>query len=205
MAGRAFRNKAKGTGEKMWWEEMAEEAGERPSPNAPLAERNAWVLANRGPEALSPEALEGLRERACALPGCGGRAISRSLFCMYHHDTAVGEAGARELRMLTREMERLGRITDKEKQGHAVRKFRSRVESGDFAILFSGKMQETLDKAAEDAQLGLELGAVRVALVRALQEIEDPGELSTMVARLANASARTVRANAVVRKERGGP
>ena len=106
--------------------------------------------------------------------------------------------------MLTREMERMGRITDKEAKGHAVRKFRSRVESGDFAILFSGKMQETLERAAEDAQLGLELGALRVTLVRALQEIEDPGELSTMVSRLANASARTARASAAMRKERGG-
>jgi hypothetical protein len=99
-------------------------------------------------------------------------------------------------------MERMGRITDKEAKGHAVRKFRSRVESGEYAILFSGKLQATLAQAAEDAQLGLELGAVRVALVRALQEIEDPGELSTMVSRLANASARTARANAAVRRER---
>ena len=83
-----------------------------------------------------------------------------------------------------------------------MRKFRSRVESGDFAILFSGKMQETLDRAAEDAQLGLELGALRVAMVRALQEIEDPGELSTMVSRIANASARTVRANMAVQRDR---
>ena len=77
-----------------------------------------------------------------------------------------------------------------------------RVESGDFAILFSGKMQETLERAAADAQLGLKLGALRVALVRAMQEIDDPGELATMVARLANASARTARANVVMRKGR---
>ena len=146
--------------------------------------------------------LDSLRERLCAMPECEGRAVSRSLFCAYHHETALGEAGARELRQLNREMERLGRITDKEAKGHAVRKFRSRVESGDFAILFSGKMQETLERAAEDAQLGLELGALRVTLVRALQEIEDPGELSTMVARLANASARTARASVAMRRER---
>ena len=202
---RAYRNKDRQeSGMATWQDELSEEAlAERPSPNAPIEERNAWVLKHRGPEALSDEALEGLRERVCALPECGSRAVSRSLFCAYHQSTAVGEAGAKELRMLTREMERLGQITDKEAKGHAVRKFRSRVDSGDFAILFSGKMQETLEKAAEDAQLGLELGALRVALVRALQEIEDPGELSTMVSRLANASARTARANAAVRKERG--
>ena len=158
---RAYRNKELGKQETPWWEEVAEEVGERPSPNAPLAERNAWVLANRGPEALTPEALDSLRERRCAMPECTGRAVSRSLFCAHHHDTAIGEAGARELRQLTREMERLGRITDKEAKGHAVRRFRSRVESGDFAILFSGKMQETMERAGEDAQLGLELGALR--------------------------------------------
>jgi hypothetical protein len=197
---RAYRNKDQQ--QSSWWEELSEEAlAERPSPNAPIEERNAWVLKHRGPAALTPEALDGLRARACALPGCGSRAVSRSLFCTYHQNTAVGEAGARELRMLTREMERLGRITDKDARAHAVRKFRSRVESGDFAILFSGKMQETLARAAEDAQLGLELGALRVTLVRALQEIEDPGELSTMVARLANASARTARASVVMWRE----
>lgn len=42
-------------------------------------------------------------------------------------------------------------------------------------MLFSGKLQETLERAAEDAQWGLELGAVRVALVRGVQEIEGPG------------------------------
>ncbi len=101
---------------------------------------------------------------------------------------------------MTREMERMGRITDKEAQAHAVRKFRSRVEHGDFAILFSGKMQETLERAAEDAQLGLELGALRVAMVRAMQEIDDPVAMSTAISRIANASARTARANAAVRK-----
>ncbi len=175
---------------------------ERPSPNAPLAERQAWIDAHRRVVAVREEALPELEVRVCAMPECEQRAVARSLFCTQHHGTAVGEAGARELRQLTREMERLGRITEKEAKAHAVRKFRSRVESGDFAILFSGKMQATLARAAEDAQLGLELGALRVALVRALQEIEDPGELSTMVSRLANASARTARANAAVRKER---
>jgi hypothetical protein len=123
------------------------------------------------------------------------------LFCGYHQQTAVGVAGARVLRQLTREMERLGRITNSDAKKREVGKFRARVESGDFAILFSGKMQETLDRAAHDAELNLELGALRAALVRAIQEIDDPAEMSTMISRIANASARTARANAAVRKE----
>ncbi len=202
MTGRAFRNKDRQRLADAVVARVAPDGEEMPWPNAPIEERQRWLLEHRGPEFLAPEVLEGLRERVCAMPECESRSVSRSIFCGHHQQTAVGEAGARELRQLTREMERLGRITDKEAKGHAVRKFRSRVESGDFAILFSGKMQETLDRAAEDAQLGLELGALRVAMVRALQEIEDPGELSTMVSRIANASARTVRANMAVRRDR---
>ena len=203
---RAYRNKKTVVQETPWWEELAGEvSAERPSPNAPLEERNAWLLAHGARTGESNLAVveRELAVRRCAMPECERAAVNRSLFCGQHHETALGEAGARELRQLNREMERLGRITDKEAKGHAVRKFRSRVESGDFAILFSGQMQETLERAAADAQLGLELGALRVALVRAMQEIEDPGELATMVARLANASARTARANAVVRKDAG--
>ncbi len=201
MSGRAYRNKERTRTQ--WWEELSEEAlEERPSPNAPLEERNAWLAANGRAVAVRSEEAPELGVRRCAMPECGNRAVSRSVFCTQHHETAVGEAGARELRQLNREMERLGRITDKEAKAHAVRKFRSRVESGDFAILFSGQMQQTLERAAEDAQLGLELGAIRVSLVRALQEIEDPEAMSMTVARLANASARTARASVVMRKER---
>ncbi|MEZ4531729.1 MAG: hypothetical protein R2855_11995 [Thermomicrobiales bacterium] len=133
-----------------------------------------------------------MKERQCAMPECGW-AISRSLFCGYHHSTAVGEAGSKELRMLTREMERMGRITDKQKKKAAVGRFRrKRVESGDFTVLFSGKMQQTIERAAADAELGMELGALRVAMALAIQEIDDPERMSMAISRLANASARTI-------------
>jgi hypothetical protein len=201
--GRAFRNRekraqAEARAQARWEEPVPED---RPGPNAPIEERRAWLLQQHGPGFFAPEVLEEMRERTCAMPDCEGTAVARSLFCLHHHNTAVGEAGARELRQLTREMERLSRITDKDARAHAVRKFRSRVERGDFAILFSGKMQETLERAAADAQLGLELGALRVAMVRAIQEIDDPVEMSLAISRIANASARTARANAAVRQK----
>ena len=204
MTGRAFRNRDRSALANTVVARAAAEVEEMPSPNAPIEERQRWILEHKGPEYLAPEVLEGLRERGCAMPECGAMAAPRSLFCGHHQQTAVGEAGARELRQLTREMERLGRIREKEAMGHAVRKFRSRVESGEFAILFAGKMQETLDRAAEDAQLGLELGALRVALVRALQEIDDPAELSMAISRLTNAAARTSRVEMARRKETKG-
>jgi hypothetical protein len=65
-----------------------------------------------------------------------------------------------------------------------------------------GRAWRNKDRAAKDAELNLELGALQVALVRAIQEIEDPAKMSTMVSRIANASARTVRANKEIRRER---
>jgi hypothetical protein len=182
-----------------WLEQGVPE--DMPSPNAPLEERRAWILEREGPGAFSAEVLEEMKERSCAMPDCGGRAVSRSLFCGYHQKSAVGEAGARELRALNREMERLGRITDSQKKRAAVGRFRKRVERGDFAILFSGKMQKTIERAAEDAELAMELGSVRVALALAIQEIDDPKELSLAVSRLANASARTTRASVARKRE----
>src|SRR5690606_20948993 len=117
--------------------------------------------------------------------------------------TALGEAGARELRQLTREMERLARISDAEAKGHAVRKFRARVAQGDFAILFSGRMQAALDQAAEDAALGAELGAIRLAMAQAFLEIEDSNELSLAISRLARESARVARVDVARKKATG--
>ncbi len=193
---RAFRNKDV---ESRRWESGLLE--DRPSPNAPLAEREAWRLANGGRDSALAIDPDDLVERICALPECDGRAVPRSLFCSYHHTSAVGEAGARELRALNREMERLGRIRDKEQKRAAVGRFRKRVESGDFAILFAGEMRETIERAAEDAELAMELGTVRVALALAIQEIDDPERMSMAVSRLANASARTVRASVARKRE----
>jgi hypothetical protein len=194
--GRAWRNK---DARNQYWEQGIPE--DDPGPGAPIEERQRWLLKTRGPGALAPEVLEELRERTCAMPECTTKAVSRSLFCGYHQSTAVGEAGAKELRMLNREMERLGRITDKEAKKAAVGRFRKRVESGDFAILFSGKMKLAIDQAAEDAELSTELGSVRIALALALQQIDDPTQMSMAISRLANASARTMRANTARKKE----
>jgi hypothetical protein len=123
------------------------------------------------------------------------------MFCTYHQRTALGAEGERELQQLTREMERMGRITDARAKEAAVGKFRARVEQGDFALLFSRSMQDSLDQAAENAELRTELGAVRLAMARALQEIDDPTQMSMAISRLANASARTMRANTARRRE----
>ena len=183
------------------WELEAME-GDRPSPNAPLEVRDRWILEHRGPEALAPEVVEELKERICALPGCAERAARGSLFCGFHQRSALGEAGARELRALNREMERLARIADREDRKLAAAKFRGRVERGDFALLFSRGMRETLAAAGQDLELELELGAIRLSLARVIEEMEDPREMSLAVARLSNAAVRATAANYTMRKRR---
>lgn len=49
-----------------------------------------------------------LFDRICPAPGCSARVRARSAFCPRHETTALGEASVRELRELTRELERLG-------------------------------------------------------------------------------------------------
>src|SRR5215218_9556341 len=65
---------------------------DRPSPGAPMEEQRAWIMEQEGPGAFSAEVLGEMRGRGCRIPECGGRAASRSLFCAYHRDSAVGEA-----------------------------------------------------------------------------------------------------------------
>ena len=62
-------------------------------------------------------------------------------------------------------------------------------------------MQASFDQAAEDAALGAELGATRLAMAQAFAEIDNPTVLKLAMSRLANASARTVRANMARKRE----
>jgi hypothetical protein len=68
----------------------------------------------------------------------------------------VGEAGARELRQLQRELERMATIAGADAKHHATRKLRSRVEQGEFMVLFSGVMDELMEQTAENARLVME-------------------------------------------------
>lgn len=82
--GRAWRNK---DGAVRAWEGGGLE--EMPSPDAPMEERQRWLLKHRGPEYLAPEVLGEVRDRVCAMPECETQAVSRSLLCGYHQRTAV--------------------------------------------------------------------------------------------------------------------
>ncbi|MEZ4507183.1 MAG: hypothetical protein R2848_15360 [Thermomicrobiales bacterium] len=108
---------------------------------------------------MSDEVLEGLRERQCAMPECE-EGDQPGLFCGYHHSTAVGEAGSKELRMLTREMERMGRITDKQKKKAAVGRFPAENvwRAGISRFYSQERYSRRSNGRPADAELGMELG-----------------------------------------------
>jgi hypothetical protein len=77
-------------------------------------------------------------------------------------------------------------ITGADAKQHATRKLRSRLERGEFAVLFSGAMD-----------------GLRRAMLRVCRQIMEPGKVVLMFSRIARASARMVRADAEWRKGRG--
>lgn len=190
MGGRGKRGKRDGN-----WDPM-------PREGAGAAEWRASLL-DESPEMVEVTEAESRRVRLCTLPERRQRAVGGSLFCLDHEQTAVGEAGARELRQLQRELERMARITGTEAKAHAVRKFQRRVEQGDFAVLFSGAMEELMERAEADARLGQELDVLREAMLRAFREIEDPRKMAVLVSRLGRASVRIAKMDAEWRRGRG--
>jgi hypothetical protein len=163
--------------------------------------RRAWLLDD-SLEVVEPTEAPANRARLCALPECEWHAVGGSVFCLEHRQTAVGEAGARELRQLQRELERMATISGTEAKAHAIRKFRSRVEKGAFAVLFSRAMDELIEQTADDTRLVMELDVLRGAMLVAYRQIEDPEKMAMMVSRIARASTRLVRADADWRKGR---
>jgi hypothetical protein len=94
-------------------------------------------------------------------------------------------------------------ITGAKAKHHATRKLRIRVERGEFAVLFSGAMDELFEQVEADAWPLMELDVLREAMLRAYRQIERPGRRAVMVSRTARASAKIVRVDAEWRKGRG--
>lgn len=127
-------------------------------------------------------------ERRCAVEGCEKRAKAGSLHCLGHAQSAVGKAARRELRDLLRELSRLAEVTDPKLRRRAELRFTRKLESGRYPILFSQELKELEEERRRDAELGVELGGLRVSLYRALLEIEDPAEMARTIVRVCEES-----------------
>jgi hypothetical protein len=100
----------------------------------------------------------------------------------------VGRAARRELKDLLRELEKLAEVSDPRLRRRADIRFMRKLESGRYPILFSTELQELEEERRRNAELGVELGGLRLSLYRALLEIEDPSEMARTIVRVSEES-----------------
>jgi hypothetical protein len=100
----------------------------------------------------------------------------------------VGKAARRELKDLLRELEKLAEVSDPRLRRRADIRFMRKLESGRYPILFSTELQELEEERRRNAELGVELGGLRLSLYRALLEIEDPSEMARTIVRVSEES-----------------
>jgi hypothetical protein len=103
---------------------------------------------------------------------------------LVHAQSAVGKASRRSLKDLMREIEELSGIEDPKLRRRAEIRFSRKVESGRYALLFSPELKALEEERRRNAELGSELGSVRLGLYRALTEIDDPSEMAKVIVRL---------------------
>ena len=110
----------------------------------------------------------------CAARGCGRWTRAGEEHCRRHgqdHDTA-GDGDADDDRLAT---------------------FRSRLVAGDYDAVLSPGLREVLRGAAADPGLDAEIGALRLAMVRLLDEERDASRMAAGVARVAGVAVQAAR------------
>jgi hypothetical protein len=100
----------------------------------------------------------------------------------------VGRAARRELKDLLRELEKLAEVSDPRLRRRADIRFMRKLESGRYPVLFSTELKELEEERRRNAELGVELGGLRLSLHRALMEIDDPSEMAKVIVRVSEES-----------------
>jgi hypothetical protein len=118
------------------------------------------------------------------------------MVCKDHEGTAIDVEASRGVVKLEREVRALMVAETTEERLAAARKFRQRVQRGDFAALFSGKFREMIEQAGAVEGLTGEIGALRLAVLRLITEEDDPTEMATALSKVANATAHMLKAQA---------
>jgi len=111
----------------------------------------------------------------CAAGGCGRWTRAGAAFCT-RHETDDDHDGA-----------------DERSDGNGFATFRARVAAGDYDAVLGPGLRGTLHGAAADAGLKTEIGALRLALVRLLEEERDPSRLAAGVARVVGVAVQAAR------------
>jgi hypothetical protein len=84
-------------------------------------------------------------------------------------------------------------LTESGRRRAAATAFRARLEAGDYRELFGGRLGELMARAAEEAGVTPELGALRIVMARLMEEEDDLIELAPLIARIASVSIQAAR------------
>jgi hypothetical protein len=114
----------------------------------------------------------------CAARGCGRWIRADETSCQRHHGVDESQA-----------LERLLDLGDEAVQ----ESFAERLSAGDYASLMTPGLRDALRQASADAGLEAEIGALRVALLRLLQEERDPSRMAAGIARVAGVALQAMR------------
>jgi hypothetical protein len=127
------------------------------------------------------------------VPECERQVTPGALVCAEHRQSALGKELGREVALLTQQMTTLERAEQESGKREAARVFRQQVMRGEYAALFSSKLQDMLQAAGEEESLKGEIGILRVAMVRVLTEEEHPSRMAHALAKLSFALGRALK------------
>jgi hypothetical protein len=114
----------------------------------------------------------------CAARGCGRWTRADETFCQRHRGVDQRQV-----------LEQASDIEDEAGR----ESFAARLSAGDYASLLPPGLRDALRQASADAGLEAEIGALRVALLRLLQEERDPSRMAAGIARVAGVALQALR------------
>ena len=135
--------------------------------------------------------------RRCLVEGCGKWVKVGKAVCEGHAKTPFGRVIRDELRGLERDLQQMADAGgDEASRRTAVREFRRRVEQGEYAALYAGRLREAMGEATREPGFGEGREVLRAALWRLMSD-EDVD-----VVRLAHAVSRLVGAPVILHTTR---
>jgi hypothetical protein len=143
--------------------------------------------------------------RRCLVEGCGQLVRAGKVVCRAHTKTVFGRVVSEEVTKLARELGEMADAgEDVASRREAVREFRRRVERGEYAALFAGRLREAIGEASAGPGFEEERAALRAALWRVMgDEGVDTVKLAHAVSRVVGTTVRAAKAEERVRKASG--
>jgi hypothetical protein len=143
--------------------------------------------------------------RRCLVEGCGEFVKAGKVVCRAHGKTVFGRVVSEEVTALARELKEMEEVGVEEgSRRMAVREFRRRVERGEYAALFAGRLREVVGEASRGPGCEEEREVMRAALWRLMgDERVDAVRLAHAVSRLVGTTVRAAKMDAAARRADG--